>query len=216
MTRVPPACLRLPARSGRPPRRLVVVLHGVGADKHDLEPVGAALAAAFPDDEVLLPDGHEELDASALGRQWFSRVGITDENRPARVGAAARDVAAWIDGELRARGLPRGALVVVGFSQGAIVGMDLALRLDPPPAAVVAIAGRFAVEAAALPATPRATRVLLLHGADDAIIPAAASEEAEAALRPRVATLQRLVFDGLGHGIDGRMLDAATRFLRAS
>ncbi len=212
--RAPPSSIEIPPASGMVARRLVVVLHGVGADAQDLAPLARALSEALPDDAFLVPDGHEAMDGAPHGRQWFNRTGIDEANRPARVGAAARDVSSWIDGELARRGLDGSRLVVVGFSQGAILAMDLALRRAPPPAAVVAIAGRYAVEPAAVPATPRAVPVLILHGTKDAVMQPAFANEAAEHLRAAGAVVDVQLLPGLGHGIDARAVDAAVAFLQ--
>ena len=214
--RAPPSSIDLPPATGGAPRRLVVVLHGVGADAADVAPIARALQRALPDHAFLVPDGLDESDLSPSGRQWFSRAGIDDASRPLRVAAAARDLSPWLDAQLAQRGLDASRLVLVGFSQGAILSYDLALRRRTPPAAVVAIAGRFAVEDAVLPRAPRALPVLIVHGTADAIIPVAFADEAADRMRAVGATVDVAKLDGLGHGVDARALDAIAAFLSRS
>ena len=62
---------RAPA-SGSPPKQLVVLLHGVGADGADLIELAPMFAGALPDAEFLAPDAPFPCDMAPMGRQWFS------------------------------------------------------------------------------------------------------------------------------------------------
>jgi phospholipase/carboxylesterase len=136
---------------------------------------------------------------------------VTTDTRPARVRDAADQVSAWIDGELAKRGLAGDKLVLLGFSQGAILSNTLALVRDPAPHAVVAMSGRLAVEGDARAAgTPR---VLVLHGTEDPVMPIALADEAAAGLRARGAQVSVEKFPGLAHSIDERELRAVVTFL---
>jgi phospholipase/carboxylesterase len=66
--------------SKAPPKQLVVLCHGLGADGHDLIDLAHAWAPACPDAifaSVDAPDRHE----SGFGRQWWS-VGDRSPPRP--------------------------------------------------------------------------------------------------------------------------------------
>jgi phospholipase/carboxylesterase len=65
-----------PATPG-PPRQLVVICHGVGANGQDLIALAPVLAAALPHAVFAAPDGPEPYDMGQPGdpvewRQWFS------------------------------------------------------------------------------------------------------------------------------------------------
>lgn len=200
----------VPAASAQP-RYLAVLLHGVGDSAEGFAPVAHALAPQLPDVEFVIPDGLAPFDGGPQGRQWFSIRGVTTDNRPARVGEAARQVSAWIDGELARRGLAGDKLVLIGFSQGAIVSNTLALARSPAPRAVVAMSGRLAIEGDVRSSgTPR---VLLLHGTDDLVMPIALADEAANGLRGRGADVSVEKFSALAHSIDERELRAAVTFL---
>ena len=103
--------------------------------------------------------------------------------------------------------------VLIGFSQGAIMALE-STQLDRPPATrVVALSGRFAQSPRI--AHPR-VRTHLMHGDADAVMPVQGAVEALAQLQVlrAVATLDR--FPGLGHGIDGRVVDAIVRRMNES
>jgi phospholipase/carboxylesterase len=192
------------------PERLVVFLHGVGASADDLLPIASALAPSLPGAEILLPDGFHAFDGGGGGRQWFSLRGVNDANRPARVRAAAIEVDAYLEQELSRRHLARDRLVVIGFSQGAMLGEWLAVHR--PLRAVVAFSGRFADDE---PVVRTTTPVLIVHGARDPLIPVAEAHAAAAALEARGAAVTVHIHPALGHGIDPKAVEEARAFLEA-
>ena len=205
-----PRVLTIPPASGKA-EYLVVLLHGVGATADSFFPIAQALAPALPNAEFLVPDGFQPFDGAPSGRQWFSIRGVTDENRPPRVEQGAAPLNAWIDQELSRRGLGGDRLIVLGFSQGAIMAHWLALRRNPAPAAIVSIAGLLAVEGR--PVAPKPSRVLLVHGAADTRMPVSLAHEAASELKARGVDVKLQVIPGLAHGIDARALDQVKQFL---
>ncbi|NPD23142.1 alpha/beta hydrolase [Corallococcus exiguus] len=203
--------LTLPPASGRT-KLLLVLLHGVGASADSFMPIARALAPAVPDAEFVVLDGLHPFDGGTQGRQWFSLQGITEQNRPARVRQAGAEVSAWLDGALKERGLGAERVVLLGFSQGAILAQWLALHRQPAPLAVVSLSGRLAVDAPAVPGST-SVPVLLVHGARDPVIPARFSEEAARELEARGARVRLRLFPTLAHGVDAAVLDEVQRFL---
>lgn len=203
---------RIPPASGQT-EYLMVLLHGVGDKADSFAPLAQALVRALPTTEFLVPDGTYPFEGGPPGRQWFSLRGVTDENRPARVDDAAVPLSAWIDRELAARGMGRDRLVVLGFSQGAIMADWLALRTSPPPVAIVALSGRLAVPRR--PGDSTTTKVLIVHGTADSVMPVQLAEEAAAELKARGLDVELRIIPGLGHGVDRRVLVEVETFLRS-
>jgi len=74
----------------------------------------------------------------------------------------------WEDLKAIAAGLPaHGRVVLAGFSQGAWVALNAALRGDPFPAAAVVMVGSFVPHPLHLEPAARRLRVAVLNGADD-------------------------------------------------
>lgn len=191
------------------PRQLVLLFHGVGSSAADLVPLGQAIAQARPEAMVVSVDAAH---ASTLGRgrEWFSVVGVTEQDRPARVAEAMpaflQAVARW----QQASGLGPEATVLVGFSQGAIMSLE-ATQADVAPAArVIALAGRFAQ---GLRRAPPGLRFHLVHGEQDGVVPTHFSLEAAQALQALGATVTLDLLPGLGHGIDARALRLVLGYL---
>jgi phospholipase/carboxylesterase len=205
-----------PPQAGGPPRQLVVLLHGVGADGQDLIGLAPALARHLPHAAFAAPDAPFPCDLAPYGRQWFS----LQDRRPAALlpglDAAAPLLDAFLDDQLAAHGLEARRLALVGFSQGAMLALHAAPRRAPAVAAVVGYSGalvggeRLADEARSRPPT------MLVHGTADEVVPFAALGMAAAALEAAGFPVRSLPLAGLGHGIDPEGIEAGGSFLRAA
>ena len=204
---------RGPASGGRA-RAAVVLLHGLGADGEDLIGLADSWAGALPECRFLSPHAPERCDMAPMGRQWFSIRDRSEAALRAGVERAAPALDAFIDGALDADGLGDDRLVLVGFSQGTMMALHVALRRRRAPAGVLGYsgrligAGRLADEAIARPP------VMLIHGDADDMVPIAALHEAVAALGAAGVSAQWHVSGGVGHGIAPDGLAIGARFLR--
>lgn len=192
---------------------LVLLFHGVGSSAANLVPLGDAIAQARPDAMVVSVDAPH---ASTLGsgREWFSVLGVTEQNRPARIARAMPSFLQTVAHWQQAAGLGPEQTVLVGFSQGAIMALESTQVQGVVPAScVVALAGRFAEPVRRAPA---GVHFHLVHGEADNVVPARFSVEAAAALQARHAQVTLDLLPGLGHGIDGRALGLVRRHLGVS
>ncbi|WP_293998395.1 esterase [Sphaerotilus sp.] len=191
------------------PAQLFILLHGVGASADDLVPLAKALRASFPQAALLLPDGFDAFDAAptAQGRQWFSVVGVTEENRIERVQAVVPTLIDWVRGHQTRLGVGAAATALVGFSQGSIVSLEAAVAAPDLVGRVLAFSGRFA----RLPdVAPPLTTFHFFHGGQDTVIPAqqsTAAFEHVAALDNGDATLD--IADEVGHALHPALLERA-------
>ena len=198
--------------SGGPAKQLVVLLHGLGADGHDLIDLAPGWGEALPDAAFVAPDAPFPCDLAPYGRQWFSVQDRTPATIIAGVGAAMAPLNAFLDAELARLGLPGAALALMGFSQGAMMTLAAGLRRSPAPAALLAYSGRIAFP---LPEDlSAAPPVLLAHGLADEVVPAAGSREAESALRAKGVDVQAVYSPRLGHGLDDAGMEAGLSLLQ--
>jgi phospholipase/carboxylesterase len=195
---------------------MVVFLHGYGADGADLLGLADPLAPHLPEAVFLAPDAPEPCRGGGFGLQWFPIPWI-DGSSEAEAGAglarAADDLNAFLDEQLAAEGLTPASLVLVGFSQGAMMSLHVAPRRDVSVAGVVAISGRLlqpdrlAEEAKVKPP------VLLIHGDEDPVVPFEDMGLAGNALVAAGFETYGHVMQGTGHGIAPDGLSAALSFL---
>ena len=147
------------------------------------------------------------------GYQWFSVAGVTENNRPERIRLARAafdlELTGIIDGQGFSDKLDR--VVLVGFSQGTIMALDAIASGRWPVAAVVGFSGRLASPEPLAP-SPH-SRVLLIHGDADQVIPSSETTKAATLLRQKGMSVEATIELGLAHTISAQGVRHATNFL---
>jgi phospholipase/carboxylesterase len=105
-------------------------------------------------------------------------------------------------------------VVFVGFSQGSMMLLDAVVSGRWPIAAGIAFSGRLASPPPFEPS--RGTKVLLIHGASDGVVPATETVQAAATLRASGLTAESRLFPGLGHTISPEGAALAQAFIAAA
>src|SRR5258705_9742224 len=188
-----------PPVAGGQPRRLVILLHGLGADGNDLIGLQQYWGPLVPDAEFVSPNAPFPCDMAPYGYQWFS----VQDRSPATVLAGVRAAAPMLDGfideELQKRGFDESDTALVGFSQGTMMALFVGLRRAKPLAGILGYSGRLI--AADLLASELRSRppVLLVHGTVDPMVPFEAMADAEAALKRAAVPVETLACVGIEH-----------------
>lgn len=185
---------------------VIVALHGVGSSANDM---AAALAPLNAVAEVIALQGPDAFEGAAHGCQWFSVRGVTEANRSMRTLAALPPLLARLDQIAADRDIHRNELIVLGFSQGAIMGLA-AVASGYHRGRAIAIAGRLAVPVRAGLASKA---VLLVHDADDNVMPSRLSIEAAAALGNAGSEVEIARTAGVGHRIGASTIGAIKAWL---
>ena len=182
------------------PEGALILLHGRGADEHDLFPLldlldpERRLAGFTPGGPLSLPPG---------GRHWYAvpRVGFPD---PDTFFASLERLEAFVE----ATGVPPEKIVLGGFSQGTAMSYALSLRAGrPSPAALVALSGfiptvpGFEVDLESRAGLP----VAIGHGTQDPVIPVEFARDARERLEAAGADVTYHE-SPIGHTIDPRFL----------
>ncbi len=193
----------------QPPQaaQLLLLFHGVGANAQAMAGLGRALAQAFPRAAVVALDAPQACAQAPGGWQWFD-VSALDEDRHTERVAAALPAFEYAVRHWQARtGVGAAGTALLGFSQGAIMALEAALRPEPVAARVVAIGGRFA----RLPEQPlhAAITVHLLHGKTDAVIPYRHAIEGAYRLKALGADFTADVLPQVGHELHPDLIELA-------
>lgn len=203
---------RLPAAGGTADR-LIVFVHGYGADGNDLIGLGRHWQRMLPTAAFVSPNAPERCPGSPTGFQWFGITRMQPDEMLRGVERAAPALNAFIDAELARLNLDASKLALVGFSQGTMMSLHVGLRRKIPPAAIVGFSGVLP-GAEKLPAEiVGRPPVLLVHGDTDEMIPVQALHAAVNGLGAAGVPVRWHISRGTGHGIAPDGLDLAGRFL---
>lgn len=214
-----------------PPLLTAVFCHGFGAPGDDLVSLGAQLLKLCPGLadklQIVFPAAPVGLGPHGMpgGRAWWMidtgrLVDAVAEGRTRQLQsevppglAAARESLQTTLAVLQSEsGLGPDRLVLGGFSQGAMLATDLALRMPQPPAGLVVWSGALICkdEWAALPTHWNDLPVVQSHGRQDPILAFAGATDLRAFLETKGANLDFLDFSG-PHTIPFDALSAAGR-----
>ncbi len=203
----------VPPASGRPPRSMVILLHGYGSNGDDLIGLVPYWRAALPDTVFLSPNAPQPCPGAPGGFQWWALTDFSPQARAAGVRAAAPVVDAFIDAQLAAYGLTEDRLALVGFSQGTMMALHVGPRRERRLAGVVGYSGMMADPVSLADDLRSKPPVLLIHGDADPMVPVTALAHAQAALEPLGFEVATHISRGLGHSIDEAGLRLGEQFL---
>jgi phospholipase/carboxylesterase len=212
-----PAALSGPSRppaSGGRPTRLVILLHGLGADGNDLIGLAPYCARLLPTTEFLSPNAPFPCDMAPYGYQWFSSQDRSPAAVLAGVRAAAPFLDAFIDTAVAERGLDDSDLALVGFSQGTMMSLFAGLRRAKPAAGILGFSGRLLAPELLASELRSRPRTFLVHGTDDPLVPYESLAAAQTALIEAGVPVETLTCPGIGHSIDENGLRRGGSFLK--
>jgi phospholipase/carboxylesterase len=192
------------------PQQLILLFHGVGGHPREMLHLGQRLAAEFPQ-AMIVSVAAPHPSESGQGRQWFSVVGISDENRPARVREAMPAFVAEVRQWQARSGVGFAATALIGFSQGGIMALESTRQEGALAGRVASIGARFAL----LPeqALPQTT-LHLFHGKTDAVIGYAHTIAAAERLVALGADVTADVLPFVGHEINATIESLVIERLR--
>jgi phospholipase/carboxylesterase len=148
---------------------MVILIHGRGADMHDLADLAPMFDAAggcrfvFPN----APKPFEPYPGMAMGWTWF-------EGWPPEQGSVAEaraEMLRFIDEATEKYPTPDGRLIVAGFSQGALMSLDSGLRTAKKLAGIIAMSGGLYEQDLIDLRVHAGLPVLLAHGSEDEVVP---------------------------------------------
>src|SRR5438874_8027055 len=203
-----------PPLSGGKPRRLVILLHGLGADGNDLIGLQQRWGRVVPDAEFISPNAPFPCDMAPYGYQWFSVQDRTPEALLAGVRAAVPSLDAFIDEELQKRGLTEADTALVGFSQGTMMSLYVGLRRAKPLAGILGYSGRLIAPELLASELRSRPPTLLIHGTEDQLVPYESLAHAESGLKQAGVPVETLACAGIEHSISPEGLERGGRFLR--
>ncbi len=207
--------------SGGKPTSLVVLLHGWGADGFDLIDLAPHWGPHLPGTLFVAPNAPDVCEMNPMGRQWFSlgdmspSGGLSEGSMRAGADAIRPALDAFIDGQLAAHDLADDRLALVGFSQGTMVGLHVAIRRPAAMAGFVGYSGRLIGAAGIAKDAASKPPMLLVHGAIDDVVPSESTESAARDLTAAGFQVEAHIRPGLGHGIDPEGLALGGAFLAA-
>ena len=196
------------------PKKLVVLMHGWGADGQDLLPLAPMLAGNSSGLAIIVPDAPDICSANPFGRQWFELASpdLSSEVIATACLNAAPVITQMLEALCDSYQISATDIVLGGFSQGGMIALSAGLSYK------LALGGIFCLSGGWL--TPSQTilqetglPILLAHGDADPVVPLAMMKASETALISKGFAPQQLVRPAMQHSIDEAVIDTLARFI---
>ena len=208
---------RRPPAAGGKASNLVVFLHGYGADGKDLIDLSNPFSMAMPNASFISPDAPSPCAMSSSGREWFPI-----EEIPKGAINASENLLNLIGVEAKNLNLSFKEVILIGFSQGAMMSMQCLLLNQYKFGAIIGYSGALRAEniqAAGIQIINGKhkysdTPVLLVHGTQDEVVPFQSLENSKNLLNEIGFNVQTLSRPNLGHGIDPEGISAGMDILK--
>lgn len=209
---------------------VVVLMHGFGAPGDDLVPLAEELALprrirfVFPEAPLVFDMGFGESRAWwMVDLERMQRAIERGETRdlakevPEGLDLAREKMSLLLDRVAIDLGVPGTQLVLGGFSQGAMLACDVALRAERRLAGLILLSGTLVAESdwSALMPLRRGLRVFQSHGRLDPLLPFSLAERLRELMRASGMVVEWTDFQG-GHEIPRSVLTRLGEFVRAA
>jgi phospholipase/carboxylesterase len=203
---------RISTPAGKPP--LILLLHGFSSNERDLYSLAPRL-----DPRLLALSLRAPLTRGPNSYAWFTvaflPTGFTIA--PEQLDASRKLVVEFIGAAVRQYDADPARVYLLGFSQGAILSLAVALTEPELLAGVIALSGRIPPEVEPWIVAPERTAglpIFLAHGRQDGVIPFEWAERAQPILERQRVALDYHTYD-IDHEIGPQTLDDLTAWLTA-
>ena len=198
--------------------KLVVFLHGYGADGKDLIDLANPFGMALPNASFISPDAPHPCEMSPQGRQWFPL-----EEIPKGAIKASLGLLDLIENEAKKLNLTFKDVILIGFSQGAMMSMQCLLINNEKLGAIIGYSGALReenIDAANDQISDGKhkfsdTPILLVHGEQDEVVPFQSLERSKNLLNKIGFNVETLSRPNLAHGIDPEGISKGMQFLKS-
>lgn len=192
-------------------KKLVVLLHGLGSDGNDLIGLAPLMSREFSDCHFIAPHGVEKFDSAPYGRQWFSLNNRNPDYVRELVAKNTGLVTDIIQKKQAELNLTNKDTILIGFSQGTMMGLYLNFIQKEPFDSMVGFSGRLIAPQECINKT---TPVCVIHGELDDVVDVSSMDETVEYLEKYDIPYSKYKIPNLTHSIDDRGIQFAIKFIK--
>ena len=160
-------------------KNAIILLHGYGGDSNDISILSLNWKRFLPNTIFLCPDGHQQCPINPRGFQWFDLskddpIYILDES------IKAEDKLKVFINEIKNEyNLNNSNICLSGFSQGCMMSINIGLTSNENFNCVVGFSGKIIDKINLLTRITSKTKMFLIHGDLDVVVPSSYLLEAK-------------------------------------
>ena len=149
----------------------VILLHGYGGDGKDISMLTLNWKRFLPNTVFLCPNGHEKCSINQSGFQWFDLSKDDPKYITEQSLKAEQIIKKYINEVKELYKLNNSQICLSGFSQGCMMSINIGLTSDENFNCVVGFSGKIIDKNNLAKRISSTTKMLLLHGDKDAVVP---------------------------------------------
>ena len=149
----------------------VILLHGYGGDGKDISMLTLNWKRFLPNTVFLCPNGHEKCSINQSGFQWFDLSKDDPKYITEQSLKAEQIIKKYINEVKELYKLNNSQICLSGFSQGCMMSINIGLTSDENFNCVVGFSGKIIDKDNLAKRISSTTKMLLLHGDKDAVVP---------------------------------------------
>jgi len=192
---------------------LVVLLHGIGADGFDLIPLAKHWALTLKKTKFYSLHAPYPYRFSPQGRQWFDLEDRDQTRILNEIELVKPMVRNFLEEKFKEHNLDYKNLILVGFSQGTMVALNLSLTMKKKVKGVLGYSGGVILTKSGKIDILSTPKICLIHGKNDDIVPSKMMESSSMVLKDFNIEVSTHLIKNLGHSINQEGLDIGQNFL---
>ena len=149
----------------------VILLHGYGGDGKDISMLTLNWKRFLPNTIFLCPNGYEKCKINPTGYQWFDLTKDDPEYILEQSKKAEIIVKQFIEEIKNQYSLENSQICLSGFSQGSMMSINLGLTSNENYNCIVGFSGKVINQKDLVKRKTSSTKMLLLHGDKDVVVP---------------------------------------------
>ena len=195
------------------PNSLVVLLHGIGADAFDLIPLAKYWASTLKKTKFYSLHAPYPYNLAPFGRQWFNLEDRDQTRILKEIDLVKPIVLTFLKKKLKDHNLNYKDLILVGFSQGTMIVLNLALTIKEEVRGVLGYSGGVILTKSGKIEINSKPKICLVHGKEDEVVPKKMMEATEIVLKDSNIDVNTHLIENLGHSINQEGLEIGQNFL---
>ena len=160
-------------------KHAVILLHGYGGDGKDISMITLNWKRFLPNTIFLCLNGHEKCEINPTGYQWFDLTKDNPEYILEQSKKAEIIIKQFIEQVKNEYDLKNSQICLSGFSQGCMMSINLGLTSSENYNCIVGFSGKIINQEDLIKRKSSATKMLLIHGDKDVVVPSTALLEAK-------------------------------------
>ena len=192
----------------------VILLHGYGGDGKDISMLTLNWKRFLPNTVFLCPNGHEKCSINQSGFQWFDLSKDDPKYITEQSLKAEQIIKKYINEVKELYKLNNSKICLSGFSQGCMMSINIGLTSDENFNCVVGFSGKIIDKNNLAKRISSTTKMLLLHGDKDAVVPSSNLLEAKDFLLRNKIEVETNMISDCDHHIPIKASSIALSYLK--